>query len=194
MAQLSEKKKRRWLVATAGFVCVLLVAAIVYRMSGETPEPEKETVGGSPANAATAPATVTPPIVSENPLAGANSSTPPVSPEVSIQPIQPSASAAPVDTAVSQGTEQALQATPVKPSAAPKETPKPKTTVTDPNKPPEYAPEETVQAPKKEPAGGESKDGKIYVPGFGWVEDNGPNQQKSVDGEGDINKQVGKMD
>lgn len=173
MAQLSKKTKRRWLVGVAGLVCILLVAAIAYRMSGETPEPEKETVGGS--LAATSPVTITPPAITKNPLAEANSSTPPVSPEVSIQPIQPSASAAPADTAVSQGTEQALQETPVKQSATPKEKPQPKkeTPIANPSQKPEYAPEATVQRPEKEPTGGETKDGKIYFPGFGWIENKG---------------------
>ena len=38
------------------------------------------------------------------------------------------------------------------------------------------------------------EDGKIYVPGFGWITDNGGGGQgTTVDGDGDINKQVGNM-
>ncbi|MHB1126969.1 MAG: DUF6550 family protein [Bacillota bacterium] len=44
-----------------------------------------------------------------------------------------------------------------------------------------------------EPQGGERKDGKVYLPGFGWVTETGGSGTK-VDGEGDINKQVGTMD
>jgi hypothetical protein len=46
-----------------------------------------------------------------------------------------------------------------------------------------------------EPQGGEKKDGKVYLPGFGWIEDHGGGGEgKVVDGDGDINKQVGTMD
>lgn len=46
--------------------------------------------------------------------------------------------------------------------------------LTDPSKPPEYTPEQTKPGTKAStPKGGEKKDGKIYVPGFGWVEDKG---------------------
>ena len=46
-----------------------------------------------------------------------------------------------------------------------------------------------------EPQGGEKKDGKVYFPGFGWIEDHGGGGEgKVVDGDGDINKQVGTMD
>ena len=56
--------------------------------------------------------------------------------------------------------------------------------------------EQTKETPKSDsqPQGGETKDGKIYVPGFGWIEDIGDGQGTTVDGDGDINKQVGIMD
>ncbi|MFT8887609.1 MAG: DUF6550 family protein [Ethanoligenens sp.] len=56
--------------------------------------------------------------------------------------------------------------------------------------------EQPKETPKSEsqPQGGETKDGKIYVPGFGWIEDEGGGGQgTTVDGDGDINKQVGIM-
>ena len=41
---------------------------------------------------------------------------------------------------------------------------------------------------------GITNDGKIYVPGFGWIDDIGEGQGTAVDGDGDINKQIGNMD
>ncbi len=57
----------------------------------------------------------------------------------------------------------------------------------------------SVQKPDNPPPksnelqGGERKDGKVYLPGFGWVTETG-GSGTMVDGEGDINKQVGQMD
>ena len=43
--------------------------------------------------------------------------------------------------------------------------------------------------PPKEPP----KDGEVYFPGFGYIKDGGPNTEKIIDSDGDINKQVGEM-
>ncbi|TEB10205.1 hypothetical protein Pmgp_02505 [Pelotomaculum propionicicum] len=50
-----------------------------------------------------------------------------------------------------------------------------------------------VSAQTGEPKGGERKDGQVYLPGFGWVTETG-GSGTTVDGDGDINKQVGTMD
>lgn len=60
-----------------------------------------------------------------------------------------------------------------------------------PDAPPTYKPEETEKKPTpppSKPSGGNS------IPGFDNVPDGGPNQGEYVDGDGDINKQVGIMD
>lgn len=57
--------------------------------------------------------------------------------------------------------------------------------------------EKPVEPPKKkdEPKGGDTNNkGQTYLPGFGWIENSGENQGIKVDGDGDINKQVGNMD
>ncbi|EGW36662.1 DUF6550 family protein, partial [Desulfosporosinus sp. OT] len=42
---------------------------------------------------------------------------------------------------------------------------------------------------------GDKKDGQVYIPGFGWVKDEGGGSQGKVGkSDGDINKQVGIMD
>lgn len=86
--------------------------------------------------------------------------------------------------------EQKLQPDPVKPDV-PKKPELPKDADTKkPSKPPEYKPEDTEKKPdaKSKPQGGGG------LPGFDNVPDGGENQVIEVDGEGDINKQVGEMD
>ncbi|MNW36550.1 hypothetical protein D3C74_135630 [compost metagenome] len=84
----------------------------------------------------------------------------------------------------------------------PTEPPKPK--VKEPEKeqspaaPPEYEEKETQ--PNKETAttpkaGDKNSKDQVYVPGFGWVEDQGGGTKEIETGsDGDINKQVGNMD
>ncbi|PWL55834.1 MAG: hypothetical protein DBY38_00650 [Clostridium cadaveris] len=78
----------------------------------------------------------------------------------------------------------------------PKEKPKTTDDITNKNKVPTY-PEKAVK-PQKEssPKGGEKNNkGQVYVPGFGWVNDEGGGGQgTNVTSDGDINKQVGTMD
>lgn len=84
----------------------------------------------------------------------------------------------------------------VKPTEPPKpqlkETEKPQT----PDKPPSYE-EKEVQPNKKqdEPKAGEkNSEGEVFVPGFGWIEEGGPNRGGQSKSDGDWNKQVGTMD
>jgi FtsZ-interacting cell division protein ZipA len=104
--------------------------------------------------------------------------------------------------AVSSGTEQTIQGDPVKPEYSEEQiqdpTQKPNgEKVTEPPQPVDHGKVEPPKEPPKtnnQPQGGDTKDGKIYVPGFGWIEDNGGGGQgTTVDGDGDINKQVGNM-
>lgn len=89
-----------------------------------------------------------------------------------------------------------------KPTATPKPTepPKPKPKETDkpqsPDTPPTYEEKETQpNKPQNEPqAGDKNESGKVFVPGFGWVEPGGPNQGSQSESDGDWNKQVGIMD
>lgn len=107
-----------------------------------------------------------------------------------------------VNNGVDKGTSQTIQGDVKKPKEPSKEK------LTDPNKkpdgekleePPENVDHDKVkkpeEAPKKkdEPQGGDKKNGKIYVPGFGWIDDIGEGEGTKVDGDGDINKQIGDM-
>lgn len=76
--------------------------------------------------------------------------------------------------------------------------PKPKETNTpqSPTSPPKYDEKETQpNKPQEEPKAGEQNNsGKVYVPGFGWVEDSGDNKGEPSISDGDWDKQVGTMD
>lgn len=103
---------------------------------------------------------------------------------------------------VDKGTNQAIQGDVKKPNEPSKEE------LTDPTKkpdgekledPPESVDHDKVKKPEEppkkndEPQGGDKKDGKIFVPGFGWIDDIGEGEGTKADGDGDINKQIGDM-
>ncbi len=186
--KLTDKTKKRLTLAGLGVVCVVLVIAIASQFKTEKP---KDTVlQPSPTVSEEVNPSVAPPTSTADPTA---------TPEVSVPPIDPTATPVPTkgaDTADSSGTDQSLQAEPTKP-AAPTVTPAPKDekAATNPDKKPEYKPEDTVKTEPSSPKAGDKNDkGQIWFPGFGWVDDEGPNTGTVVDGEGDIDKQVGNMD
>jgi hypothetical protein len=102
---------------------------------------------------------------------------------------------------VDKGTEQIIQPDPIKPEYTDEQLKNPDQKpngekVTEQDKPVEHNKVEKPSTPPKsdnQPQGGEKKNGQIYVPGFGWIDDIGEGQGTVVDGEGDINKQVGIM-
>ncbi len=184
MKNISDKTKKR-LIVTVGFVIsIVLIILIAVQFKKE---PVKEVDIPSPSSVGTiTPAEATKAqkdiVVQDSKVAEATKST----------------TQAP-NTAISSGTKQTIQPDPVKPTT-PTEKPKStdKNSSTD-KKPtvtgnPKTAAKDSTTS-KTEPKGGEKKDGKIYVPGFGWVKDNGGGSQGEVVGsDGDINKQVGTMD
>ena len=102
---------------------------------------------------------------------------------------------------IDEGTEQTIQPDPIKPEYTDEQLKNPDQKpngekVTEQDKPTEHNKVEKPSTPPKsdnQPQGGEKKNGQIYVPGFGWIDDIGEGQGTVVDGEGDINKQVGIM-
>ncbi|WP_312645487.1 DUF6550 family protein [Hydrogenoanaerobacterium sp.] len=104
--------------------------------------------------------------------------------------------------AISSGTEQTIQSDVSKSEYTEDQLKDP---TQQPNgekvtEPPQSVDHDKVEQPKEtpkndsQPQGGDTKDGKIYVPGFGWITDNGGGGQGvTVDGDGDIDKQVGNM-
>ncbi len=178
--KLTDKAKKWLSLAGLGVVGVILVIAIAWQFGTEK---ANEAVIESP-----------PPVSGEVNPGGevpASSTDPAKVPEISV-PATPNAGK---DTADSSGTEQSLQVEPSKPAAPAAPTPKSEASVTNPGKAPEYKPDDTVKVQPNEPKGGETNNkGQVWVPGFGWVDDSGPNQGTVVDGEGDIGKQVGTME
>ncbi|MGF7145466.1 hypothetical protein HNQ56_003909 [Anaerotaenia torta] len=183
--KLTDKTKKRLTIAGLGVVCVVLVIAIASQFKPEAPK------GVSIQPSSTVSDEVNPADVIPSP-----------STEVTVPSINPTESSAPpAGAGDSNGAEQSIQAEVTKPTEPPQEV------KTDPSKTPDgqkvdkVTPVEhdKVTKPENPPSGtpesGDKKDGKIYVPGFGWIDDNGGGvQQNDVGSDGDINKQVGNMD
>lgn len=164
--KLSDRAKKRLTLAGLGVVCVVLVITIASQF--KTEEPKDVSIHPS--------STVSDAVNPSTPSTGPTNTQ-----EVNAQPIDstvtPNQS---TDTGDSTGTEQSIQAEVTKP-------PEPSQEVkTDPSKTPDgqtvtaVTPEEhdNVTTPESStspstPKSGDKKDGKIYVPGFGWIEDNG---------------------
>lgn len=171
---MSDKTKRRLAIAGAAVIGLALVVAIGMRFAKEPAKPDassQEPVSSSD---------VAPDIQDKTEKKEVTVSPPPT-------PEPESSETLPPQTDLS---EQKLQPDPVKPEAPAKpELPKDADT-TNPSKPPEYKPEDTEKKPTAEskPQNGGG------LPGFDNVPDGGANQGEYVDGDGDINKQVGEMD
>lgn len=192
--KLTDKAKKRFTIAGLGVVCVVLVIAIAMQFKTEKPKEAlfqpSYTVSGA---------------VSPSELIPEPSADPIKTQGVTVPPINPAeASSKPADTGDSTGTEQSIQAEVTKPTQPPQEV------KTDPSKTPDG---EKVDAVKpvdhdkvtkpasstspSEPKSGDKKDGKIYVPGFGWIEDNGGGGSgTTVGNSGDelTGNKVGSMD
>lgn len=171
---MSDKTKRRLTIAGAMVICIALVVAIGMRFAKEPVRPDassQEPVSSSEMAPDIQDKTDKKEVV--------------VSPQPTTEP--ESSETLPPQTDL---PEQKLQPDPVKPEAPAKpELPKDADT-TNPSKPPEYRPEDT----EKKPAAESKPQGGGGLPGFDNVPDGGANQGEYVDGDGDINKQVGEMD
>ena len=171
---MSDKTKRRLAIAGAAVIGLALVVATGMRFAKEPVKPD---------------ASSQEPISSSDVAPDIQNST--EKKEVMVSP-QPTSEPESTETLPPQTDlpEQKLQPDPVKPEAPAKpEVPKDADT-TNPSKPPEYKPEDT----EKKPAAESKPQGDGGLPGFDNVPDGGANQVIEVDGDGDINKQVGEMD
>lgn len=122
--------------------------------------------------------------------------------EIKVPPIDVPQQTETDNGAVDTGTEQKIQGDTEKPTYTQEQLTNPNQKpngdkVTADDKPVEHDKVEKPTAPPKQdnqPQGGDKKDGQIYVPGFGWIKDEGGGGEGTiVDGDGDINKQVGNM-
>jgi hypothetical protein len=185
---MTDKKKRMLLLTVCSLACIALIVCIAARFAGRE-QPVNTVQGGE--NTAVS-----------NPLVNISTS----EPVIDMQGDNPSSVK---DTssgmgADSTGTEQTIQADPVKPEA-----PEPPSAsakdhsaddVSDADKnaqaPPTYKPEQkTVTTTPSEPAPGSINDkGQQYFPGFGWVDVGGPNEGGTLDDMYESGEKVGIMD
>jgi hypothetical protein len=171
MKNMNDKTKKRLIVAGSLAVCVVLVALIGSRFipdkSAEQPIPQQSSQ----------PAEVTVNTDTEKER------------EVVVAAPDTTQPAATDNGADSSGTEQSIQSDVTKPPEPSKEQ------LTDPSQKPNG---EAATASPKPSANTGSSEGSSQsgggLPGFDNVPDGGENKTIEVDGDGDINKQVGNMD
>ncbi len=181
MNNINDKTKRRLIVASGLIISVILIVLITTQFKKE---PIEDVVLPNQ-SVETNDIIVEKPVITEK-------EDEIIVPEVKIPDTEK------IDT----GTEQTIQGDVEKPKEPTEEQ------LTDPTQkpngekvetPPEPVEHDKVEKPTEtpkntdEPQGGDTNNGKIYVPGFGWIDDVGEGQGTAVDGEGDINKQIGNM-
>ncbi|MCH1948176.1 hypothetical protein MCJ35_03045 [Enterocloster sp. OA13] len=84
-----------------------------------------------------------------------------------------------------------IEATP--PSEPPTDTPENSVPVENPDADGQCQPEHTPQPEPGQPQAGEKQDGKIYVPGFGWVDDKGGGSEVHEAPNAGTGKPIGEM-
>lgn len=199
--KLSEKTKKYLAISGGAVICVGLIAAISLQFNktpvGEDTLPEKnpgvvEIVVDS-SSLATSPEE---PVTEET--------------KVIVQPNTETAadsteSSQPVDTRPAQTdqTEQSIQPEVTKPAEPSQEVKKDATQKPDGTKvetPPVpvvheevVQPTETESAPNQ-PQGGDVQDGKTYLPGFGYIENSGSNQENYAEDMFENGNKIGNMD
>jgi len=168
MKNMNDKTKRWLTIAGLSIICVALVAVIGSRFVTERPADDP-----LPTSDAALEDVNPSPDSGDGQKAGEN--------EMAVKPNpqtpEPNDIGAP---AVSSGTEQTIQADSVKPKE-PTEAEK-----TDPSQTPDgekvsdpqpidhnNVPKPDTTTKPNEPQGGDTKDGMVYLPGFGWVTDTG---------------------
>lgn len=179
---------KKWLAVAGGLaLCAVLVVLITGRFQKEPPqEAPLPTTSSQPGgvvvlgpDASGAPESQTPEREDEAPV---------MKPEIPTPAPTPDAGGG----AVSSGTEQTIQPDPVKPIPS-------EDALKDPTQKPDGTPVEGSPTPEDHnnvtpPPPPPSTNTGGGLPGFDNVPDAGPNQVIEVDGDGDINKQVGIMD
>lgn len=186
MKNMSDKTKRRLVVGVSLAACAILVVLIGSRFMTE-PQTDDPIPSQS-----SEPSDVTVDTDTEK-----NSEVVVSAPDIS--------SAAGTDSSVpagggdDSGTEQTIQSDVAKPEYSdeqltnPSQKPNGEGVAESPQTENNSGQSPNTSITENQPQGGDTKDGKIYVPGFGWIDDVGEGQGTTVDGDGDINKQVGEM-
>lgn len=195
--KMTEKTKRYLTIGGGAAICVVLIAAIGMQFK---PAP----IGGD-----TLPTDN--PIATEivvNPSAVTIESTEETELVIetsSVETERETDSAKPVDTRLAQTdrTEQSIQPEVTKPVEPEKEVKTDSTQKPDGTKveaPPDPVEHEAVvtptepETPAGQPEGGDVQDGKIYLPGFGYIENSGPNQEIYAEDMYENGNKIGSMD
>lgn len=173
------KTKKNLIIAGTSLVCAALVCVTVSRFAAEQDaQPDRTYAETEPAEIVTTVVTTLPPDMKEPEItmtikSEKNAETEAVS-KTEAKPMTE------VDRSFEEMTKPATEPPPpaVEDEAA----------LTDPAAPPEYEPPQTTVTAAPEPKAdtpqhGETKDGKIYINGFGWVKDEGGGGTGYVDTE-----------
>lgn len=192
--KLSDRKKKWCIVTGISVMCIILVIAIVSRF-------KEETLVEAEATTAAMITTTDSPTISTLSVTGEETTTPVTTQEVSVQPTSTEAGIQNMDTADSSGTEQSIQPEVTKPAEPIEEAKK------DPTKTPsgekvttavqaEENKAQSTTAPTQSSSESENNhEGEIYVPGFGWVEDNGGGvSQETIEDMYENGNKIGSMD
>ena len=195
---MTEKTKKMLVIAAGTIACAALVIGIAMRSGGNSSAPQNDK------DKPTAPSESG----SSSIVLDIDSTTP--NPDIHVE--IPDSTTDPGSGADSSGTDQAIQGDPTKPSEP--EPPKPPipsaqkdqehdsddVPAEDRNTPdhPEYTeppqPTKPAKPESTEPAPGSTDDsGKVYVPGFGYVEDSGENHGGELDDMYENGNKIGTM-
>lgn len=181
MKNINDKTKKRLIITGCFALCVVLVVLIGQQFQG--PKPGDDSL--PPQSSGVSDVTI-------NPNASGNAEN---EKEVIVTPPDTTQPANTDNGAVSSGTEQTIQSNVTKPEYTEKQIKNPSQKpsgekITEQDKAVDH---DKVEQPKDTPKTNSQNQGG-GLPGFDNVPDGGANQGEYVDGDGDINKQVGNMD
>lgn len=153
MKKLSDRTKRSLTIAGIGVVCVILAIGISYQLEAKGAKGSGATTSSSSTSSEVTVSAV-----------GTNDNT--------TESTAPASSASSQTPKTSSKTDQVIQPDVSKP-AVPSSKPAAQGSTTNPSKTPTYSSKTTSPSQESGSQNFQKKDGKIYVPGFGWVTDNG---------------------
>ncbi|ODA43171.1 DUF6550 family protein [Desulfosporosinus sp. BG] len=187
MSKLNVKTQKRLLVSGLAVLCVVLVIA-VFSFVGGSGEKDKSNIANNISN------NVTVDDIKTDDKAGV--SVPNIMAPTNGTESQTSSNVV-LDIDKQQDVEVPIAETPQKPAEPEKPVVKDEGALKNPDTPPVYDKEQTtVEKKSSEPKSGDKKDGQVYIPGFGWVKDEGGGSQGvKVGNEGDklTGNKVGQM-
>lgn len=191
---MTEKTKKVLVIAAGSALCLALAVGIGLKFGGHGSAPSE--IGADPAQD------------TKDPMVNIQNSERPNNTEPVVDITAPDKTADPAAGAVNSGTEQTIQADPVKPEAPEKPVASDTTPLPDDHQaedvpqeerntetPPSYQPEQTTvtPAPKPDMQGGYDQGG-TYVPGFGYIQSSGEGTVIHDDQIYENGNKVGNMD